>query len=181
MVTLGILPPIGLLGLVSDIVGAYYLASSFIRKRPEEIIQEAGSYWGYNPSLLNSMVEQQVEAWLGFTLLSIGFLGQSATYATGGLQNVLNASQFLCSGLIGIFLFLVTNIVKHPLLKWRLRVVGIKLVREEINDYLKRKPEDKSYLLNNISRYLEFLQLKRLQGETDEEALDRVIKICLHK
>ncbi|OIQ10403.1 hypothetical protein MOOTH_27040 [Moorella thermoacetica] len=179
MVDLGKLPPIGLVGLVSDIVGAYFLTSSFIRKRPDEIIQEASTYCGYNSSLLRSMVEQQVEAWLGFTLLLLGFLGQSVPYLTSGIQNVLTASQFLCSILILIFLFIVAYIMKRLLLKWRLRVVGMTLVRKEIKDHLKRNPADKNYLLNNLKRYSELLQLERRQGETDQEVLDRIIRSAL--
>ena len=71
---------ISVFGLVVDIMGAYFLAKSFIRKQPEAIVEELTVYPGLNIYFFKSMLYQKVEAIAGFFLLLIGFLGQISGY-----------------------------------------------------------------------------------------------------
>jgi hypothetical protein len=45
-------------------------------KRPKDIHQEAGSYYGGNPFLGPSIAKQTADAWVGASLLALGFLAQ---------------------------------------------------------------------------------------------------------
>jgi hypothetical protein len=65
-------------GLVLGIGGALALASAFMFKRPREVASETSSAWGWNPSLLESVAKQTADAWVGGTLLSLGFALQLA-------------------------------------------------------------------------------------------------------
>jgi len=70
--------PINAAGLVLGIGGALALASAFMFKRPREVADESASAWGWNPYLLESVAKQTADAWVGGTLLTLGFALQLA-------------------------------------------------------------------------------------------------------
>jgi hypothetical protein len=72
--------PIPAGGLILDIGGALFLASSFILKKPTDIAYEAMSVVGWNSRLLISAAKQKAEAQIGAVLLVAGFLAQLTSY-----------------------------------------------------------------------------------------------------
>jgi hypothetical protein len=68
--------PIAAGGYLLDIVGALTLASAFMFKRPSNVVDEARTYVGGNLFLGTSVAKQTADAWVGGTLLALGFLGQ---------------------------------------------------------------------------------------------------------
>lgn len=69
-------------GLTLDILGAYYLAQSFITKGLEDLTFEGTAGYGSPPNLryIRSNLYQKAEAIIGFTLLALGFGLQSFDY-----------------------------------------------------------------------------------------------------
>ena len=67
---------VGDLGLALDIMGAFFLAQSFVVKQLEEVVRETGSYYGANPFALRSACYSRVEARVGLFFLALGFTGQ---------------------------------------------------------------------------------------------------------
>jgi hypothetical protein len=72
--------PIPAGGLVLDIGGALFLASSFILKKPTDLAYETMSVVGWNSRLLISAAKQKAEAEVGAVLLVAGFLAQLTSY-----------------------------------------------------------------------------------------------------
>lgn len=77
---------IQLLGIIFDIIGAFYLSRAFIFKKSEEIKNETYGNssldtpidFGMSGNLFFSFYSQGIEARIGFLLLFIGFLFQGA-------------------------------------------------------------------------------------------------------
>ncbi len=169
--------PVGLLGLEIDIIGAFFLAKSFIRKSPQDIVVEASTYVGYNGAQLKSIVEQQIEAWIGFVLLTLGFIGQSMPYF--GMEYRISGAVDVVELLgLGILVLVCALAVRKQLAKWRFWSVGKIIVTREIKSYLDGQPNNTSFLSRHLDRYLQVLGLKRLPGETDEEVLTRILRVC---
>lgn len=66
----------GDIGLMLDVTGAFFLAASFVLKKPTHMLREATNYMDGNPFLLPSAVRQALEARVGFVFLFFGFMGQ---------------------------------------------------------------------------------------------------------
>jgi hypothetical protein len=64
------------IGLCLDVIGAFFLAESFLLKRREDIARDSGTYFGSNPFMLRSALSQAIEARIGFGFLGLGFVGQ---------------------------------------------------------------------------------------------------------
>jgi hypothetical protein len=62
-----------IIGLFSDVAGAFVLASSFMMKTPVDAADEAATRSGQNIALFRSTIFQRAEAWCGATLLGLGF------------------------------------------------------------------------------------------------------------
>jgi hypothetical protein len=69
------------IGIVFDIIGAFFLAESFLLKKYDRILKESSSFWGGNPFLLPSLITQRIEAKTGFIFLMLGFLLQMISNA----------------------------------------------------------------------------------------------------
>jgi len=155
---------ISVLGLVVDIMGAYFLAKSFIRKQPEAMVEESATFTGSNPYFLKSMLYQKVEAIAGFFLLLIGFLGQICGYL---LQSdlVLPYDDYYVVVLVflaALTLFCCVNLLIAEVSKWysrkiiRPRCLKIKDIQDneeslihwgKLLDILRKKYEsDKDYV-----------------------------------
>jgi len=48
------------IGIVFDIIGAFFLAQSFILKKTDRIVKEASSFYDGNPFLLPSFIIQRI-------------------------------------------------------------------------------------------------------------------------
>ena len=71
---------LSILGLSLDILGAFFLAKSFITKQLSEIQKETMSMIGTNYHATLSLCKQKQEAQWGFGLLLTGFIFQIASY-----------------------------------------------------------------------------------------------------
>jgi hypothetical protein len=70
------------IGLMLDIIGAWFLAQSFVTKRLEDLTFEGTSGYGSPPNLryIASVLHQKAEAQIGFTVLAFGFTIQALDY-----------------------------------------------------------------------------------------------------
>lgn len=73
-----------IIGLILDIIGAFFLAKSFVFKTPKDLAAESygtdypnkGLTAGMSGNLFRSFYRQAVEAKTGFVILALGFLSQ---------------------------------------------------------------------------------------------------------
>lgn len=92
------------LGLILDIIGAFYIAKSFVFKTPKDLAAE--SYGtncpdkdltgGMSGNLFRSFYKQAVEAKTGFVIIALGFGGQ----IVGTIYSNLTVNSWLGSCLI---------------------------------------------------------------------------------
>ena len=107
-----------ILGLFLDIIGAYFLAQSFITKSLEDVIceswgNEGGKYpGGLSENLSISLYQQGIEAKTGFMVLTIGFIFQGI----GNLYSTFIVPPYIGFGFI-LLILLVIVIVHKILLK----------------------------------------------------------------
>jgi uncharacterized membrane protein (DUF485 family) len=64
------------IGLMFDIAGATILAFGFMSKTTDKIFDEASTKWNGNSTVVESLLAQKIEAWVGLILLAIGFILQ---------------------------------------------------------------------------------------------------------
>ena len=73
-----------IIGLILDIIGAFFLAKSFVFKTPKDLAAESyGTDYpskeltaGMSGNIFRSFYRQAIEAKTGFIILALGFLGQ---------------------------------------------------------------------------------------------------------
>jgi hypothetical protein len=68
--------PVAAAGLIFDIAGAFALAQAFMFKGAKQQRVETDSYFNFNPVAVVSAAQQRADAWMGFFLLALGFVGQ---------------------------------------------------------------------------------------------------------
>jgi hypothetical protein len=97
--------PLGAAGLVLDIAGAFALAQAFMFKGAKQQRVETDCYYDFNPTAVVSVAQQRADAWAGFGLLALGFLGQMDV-ALNWRVDWLNATYAIvaASALVGIAL-----------------------------------------------------------------------------
>jgi hypothetical protein len=161
-------------GLMLDILGAFYLAQSFISKNLEDLTFEGTSGYGSPPNLryIRSNLYQKAEAQVGFCLLTIGFVLQSLDYFFLGNDNPtsIRSHCVLASVLaLGVGMFLIAKFVRNRLFTSYARKMAIIVIRE-------RKPEGErndSWILT-VALYL-LPQIKRYTNESDHSFANRVL------
>lgn len=67
---------ISVLGLIFDIVGAFWLAKAIIWRSKRQIELETTSFYDSNPYQRQAQDEAKYYGWFGFILLSLGFMVQ---------------------------------------------------------------------------------------------------------
>lgn len=73
-----------IIGLILDIIGAFYIVKSFVFKTPKDLIAESyGTNYpdkdligGMSGNLFRSFYKQAIEAKTGFVVIALGFLSQ---------------------------------------------------------------------------------------------------------
>lgn len=104
-----------ILGLILDIIGAFYIAKSFVFKTPKDLIAESyGADYleknmtgGMSGNLFRSFYKQAIEAKTGFVIIALGFGGQiiGTMYSNLVVNDWLGFSLVLSSLLIPRILF----------------------------------------------------------------------------
>jgi hypothetical protein len=130
--------PISAAGLVLDVGGAVALASAFAFKRPRQIREEAGSYFGFNGFLLLSLAKQTADAWIGGSLLVLGFAGQ--------FLGTIDWSPAWAS--YWVTLTVAINVLACSLVL--LAVARAWNVRRSIDDYLRSVAEQEESLTSSV-------------------------------
>lgn len=123
-----------ILGLYLDVIGAYFLAQSFITKNLEDIVCESwgnrGKQYpgGMSENLALSLYHQRIEARTGFIVLTIGFILQGI----GNLYSKLMLPSYVSA--ISVLLLLVIIKILHKII----------LKPERITQILERKDREVS-------------------------------------
>jgi hypothetical protein len=105
-----------ILGLYFDVIGAYFLAQSFIAKKLDDIVCESwgtrNKYYtgGMSENLGQSFYQQSVEARTGFLVLLLGFTLQ-------GIGNLFPEFRLpIYTAATAICILLITLLITHRLL-----------------------------------------------------------------
>jgi len=155
-------------GLCLDIIGTFFLAQGFIAKQLTSIALETQSGYGGPPNLLyvRGQISQQVEAWIGYAFLTIGFSLQLF-----GLAHQPQAQIVLCGSAITPLAGVVfasaaaAIIVRWVLIRWRRIQVARFLVQ-------KAKGDSYDFWIGSIGNTL-MPWLKRAEEETDQAFAQR--------
>jgi hypothetical protein len=170
-ITLGNL--LGLIGLILDIIGAWFLAKSFVIKNIEQMENETTTYVGGNAFLLESMQEQRIEARFGFRFLFSGFLFQIINYFTNHflllqhkitLQNDCFYFCILSLFLLSLFVFILSSYFCKYLAKKE-------IYKRLKSGYHALNSEDK---IRNAIFYRIHLGLSEIPNETNDKTIERI-------
>lgn len=163
---------IGSIGLWLDIIGAFFLAESFILKKRPEIAREARTYIGGNPFLLRSASYQAIEARSGFAFLFLGAVGQLLGQTDIFHAGVARVS--ICFVLVAIFLsLLIYSLVKILFRRYSRGMVAdgwATMMANELNDTNKTQEEK----MKSALRFGFWLDLKQRRNEMDEVFVARM-------
>ncbi len=113
-----LLDRLSIFGLLLDIIGAYFLAQSFITKNLEDIVCESygneGKKYpgGLSENLGISLYQQSIEARTGFIILTLGFIFQGI----GNLYPTFTTPPYITIILI-LLMFLLIIIIHKILLE----------------------------------------------------------------
>jgi len=168
------------IGIVFDIIGAFFLAQSFILKKTDRIVKEASSFYDGNPFLLPSFIIQRIEAKTGFGFLMLGFLLQmisNADFVDQGRDK--NFWLILLAGLVlwVIFVFIVRF--------WGKKLGQNALMKEDGANFLRSLNEAKKEGQERYSKLARFygdaLDISKRKGEEDFSHAERLTKIIENK
>lgn len=164
---------IGSIGLWLDIIGAFFLAESFILKKRPEIAREACTYLDGNTFLLRSASYQAIEARCGFVFLFFGAAGQLLGQTDLFRSGVAHLSIVFV--LVAIFLsILIYFLVKMLSRRYSRRSVVAQswatTLANELNDTNKTQEEK----MTSALRFGIWLDLKQKRNEKDEVFVARV-------
>ena len=164
---------IGSIGLWLDIIGAFFLAESFVLKKRLEIVSEAGTYLDGNPFLLRSASHQTVEARCGFVFLFFGavcqLLGQTDLFRSG----VAHVSIFFVT--VAVFLsILIYFLVRIFSRRYSRRIVANEwatVMTNELKDFNKTDQEK----MTSALRFGILLDLKQKRNEVNDVFIARLV------
>ena len=140
---------ISLLGIVFDIIGAWYLAKGLMKKTIEEIRSQAvGGFFKY-PIALGEL-KQKVESINGFLFLSVGFLLQGYSYVWVNIKNWM----------IWYELLLLTMILLIIILIWCKYLYKV-LVKRFVIQVIKRESNNKPYMADADQSYRYLIEIKK--------------------
>ncbi len=168
------------IGIAFDIIGAFFLAESFLLKKTERIVKEASSFYDGNPFLLPSFIIQRIEARTGFVYLLLGF----------SLQFIAN-TDFIKQGRdINLWFIIIGSIALWLVSFLIVKICGKKFAQRTLIDkdganFLRSLKEIKK---ENNERYLklahfygEALDISQGRDEKDSSYAKRLIKIIENK
>ncbi|MGI6284844.1 hypothetical protein SEF58_03380 [Neomoorella humiferrea] len=85
---------LGSIGCSIDLIGAWWIAQSFITARSWQIAEGATQCWGYNPYVLRERCRQVAEAKVGAIFLIIGFFFNLCAWYMSESQFTLKISWY---------------------------------------------------------------------------------------
>ncbi len=102
-------------GLTLDILGAFWLAKSFIVKNLQDLTFEGTSGYGSPPNLryIKSNLLQKSEAQIGFSFLAMGFILQSHDYFFLSSFSNFTIQGIVVGSILVILAFVINWIAKH--------------------------------------------------------------------
>ncbi len=138
---------ISFIGIIFDIIGAWYLAKGSTTKSVEEIRTEKSLYNLFTKSLSADIeIKQKSESLVGFLILVLGFLLQGVSYI---IVNIMNWNTFYGVLIISVIILMV--ILKYG------KFVDRILLKRSVKYYIEKESRGKSdyrFSINEINRYL---------------------------
>jgi hypothetical protein len=164
------------MGLLLDMIGAFFLAESFVVKRREQTLREASDYYDGNPHRLRSAVHQAIEGRVGFACLLLGFSAQFAAN-TDWFEAGLNDSPLPLA---------TTGLVAFGVLFTAVRIVSRRASRRAVARAWGRSIENNlghegrsirtaDQVVDLCFFYGHALDLKRNENETSDLFADRIV------
>lgn len=171
------------IGIVFDIIGAFFLAQSFLFKKIDRIIKETSSYYNGNPFLLPSCIAQRLEAKTGFVFLFIGFLTQMI--ANTDIINQGKDKIFWLIIILGVLLWLITLLIVKC---WAKKIcLSIQIERngdsflKSLNETKEKNPEKLTNLALFFGDALDFFKGKNENNISYNERLISFIERKMKK
>ena len=129
-----------ILGLILDIIGAFYIAKSFVFKTPKDLAAESyGTNYpdndltgGMSGNLFRSFYKQAIEAKTGFIIIALGFGGQ----IVGTIY-----SNFIVNSWLGFCLISSALLIPQILFKCLFRHKRLDEIEQKAEDQLSKKYE----------------------------------------
>lgn len=169
---------IGSIGLWLDIIGAFFLAESFILKKRLEVVREVGTYLGGNPFLLRSASHQIIEARSGFVFLFFGAIGQllgQTDLFRSGVSHV-SIGFVLVAVFLSILIYFLIRIFSRRYSRRMVANEWATMMANELRDNNKTQEEK----MKSVLRFGIWLDLKQKTGERDDVFITRMAS-CLDK
>ncbi len=163
-----------IIGLLFDIIGAFFLAQSFIRKNLADLTYEGTSGYGSPPNLpyIKSSIVQKAEAKIGFGFLTTGFILQSLDYFYTDRLSVRQIEISFVILLLLLILLLIPSlgfILKKLLLKkygFKMALIVVKIKNLELE-------QNHTYTVK-VAEYL-VPSFKRIKNEGDGSFAERFL------
>ena len=151
------------IGLIFDIVGAFFLAKGIMAKKIPDIIKETGTYISRNKAFQDSLLIQKIEALFGMIFLITGF---SLQFIANLFLYSKRLSIIICALLIAIPILLGLlsfRIIKYKSSKYILKIEAT-YHKEQLADYDGR----------NLDYCGHCLKVSRDENESDENYKKRI-------
>lgn len=152
------------IGLALDIFGAVFIAKGLMTKDLSQMLKEAGSYFGYNPHLRDSLIRQRTEVRIGVIFLTAGFVFQLLPYLKARqLETILFMAIML--GFLWFFLSWVAE-----------RISRIQIAKQNLVELNKEflTPKNPESMAATLLAWGRLMQIQRHEGETDNDLLVRM-------
>lgn len=128
------------LGLILDIVGAFYIVQGFIFKNSKDLVAESwgtsypknGYSGGMSDNLFRGFYKQAIEAKTGFVVLALGFLGQ--------IVGIL-FPELLINFWFGIIIIVSALLIPRILFKYMYKSDRIDRIERSADEELSKKYE----------------------------------------
>ena len=168
------------IGIVFDIIGAFFLAESFLLKKTDKIVKESSSYMDGNPFLLPSFITQRIEAKTGFVFLMLGFLLQMISNTD--FVNQGRDKNFWLILVVGLALWLISVLIVRF---WSKKSGQSALIKEDGANFLRSLNEAKKESQERYSKIVSFygdaLDISKRKDEEDFSYAERLTKIIESK
>jgi hypothetical protein len=127
-------------GLILDIIGAFYIAKSFIFKTSKDLAAESyGTNYpdkdltgGISGNLFRSFYKQAIEAKTGFVIIAMGFAGQIVGIV---------CPNFVMKSWLGLCIILSALLIPQILFKFLFRQVRLDEIEQKAENELSKKYE----------------------------------------
>lgn len=164
---------LSLIGLLLDIIGAFFLAKSFIFKKIEAIKKEGSTTYKSNPHFIKSMIFQRIEAKCGFVYLFLGFSGQCLGVV---FQGSINRISIKCYGAFFLLPFIFA--ISWSWIHKKSKQSFVKLMKKDFIEILNDEPKYFDRL--NEQRILSLgdtlFLLKKQKNENIDDFRERLIE-----